>query len=122
MEIGFNPVYTVDSQSMWAFSQDDQTNPNWRYSVVPNWQKYKAGEFPGANRQTRYYAISVTVPPLSQGYPLFEFGVYSREGVIMYVNFIFIAIFLGYSMGCAPIVGYHYGAGNRAELRKSLCI
>ena len=58
MEIGFNPVYTVDSQSMWAFSQDDQTNPNWRYSVVPNWQKYKAGEFPGANRQTRYYAIS----------------------------------------------------------------
>lgn len=44
----------------------------------------------------------------------------------MYVNFIFIAIFLGYSMGSAPIVGYHYGAGNRAELRgllrKSLCI
>lgn len=47
-------------------------------------------------------------------------------GVIMYVNFFFIAIFLGYSMGSAPIVGYHYGAGNRAELRgllrKSLCI
>ena len=91
MEIGFNPVYTVDSQSMWAFSQDDQTNPNWRYSVVPNWQKYKAGEFPGANRQTRYYAISVTVPPLSQGYPLFELGVYSREGVIMYVNGVEVA-------------------------------
>ena len=47
-------------------------------------------------------------------------------GVIMYVNFIFVSIFLGYSMGSAPIVGYHYGAGNRAELRgllrKSLCI
>ena len=47
-------------------------------------------------------------------------------GVIMYVNFIFIAIFLGYSMGSAPIAGYHYGAGNRTELRgllrKSLCI
>ncbi len=45
-------------------------------------------------------------------------------GVIMYVNFIFLAIFLGYSMGSAPIVGYHYGAGNREELqslfRKSL--
>ena len=37
-------------------------------------------------------------------------------GVIMYVNFIFIAIFLGYSMGSAPIVGYHYGAGNRTGL------
>lgn len=38
-------------------------------------------------------------------------------GVIMYVNFIFVAIFLGYSMGSAPIVGYHYGAGNQDELR-----
>ena len=38
-------------------------------------------------------------------------------GVIMYVNFIFVSIFLGYSMGSAPIVGYHYGAGNRTELQ-----
>ena len=38
-------------------------------------------------------------------------------GVIMYVNFIFAAVFLGYSIGCAPVVGYHYGAGNREELR-----
>ncbi|WP_077534155.1 MATE family efflux transporter [Massiliimalia massiliensis] len=45
-------------------------------------------------------------------------------GVIMYVNFIFVSIFIGYSIGCAPIVGYHYGAANHAELkslfRKSL--
>ena len=38
-------------------------------------------------------------------------------GVIMYVNFIFISIFIGYSMGSAPIVGYHYGAGNKDELK-----
>lgn len=38
-------------------------------------------------------------------------------GVIMYVNFIFIAIFLGYSIGSAPIVGFHYGAGNINELK-----
>lgn len=37
-------------------------------------------------------------------------------GVIMYVNFIFVAVFLGYAIGTAPIVGYHYGAGNSAEL------
>lgn len=47
-------------------------------------------------------------------------------GVIMYVNFIFIAVFLGYSMGVAPVIGYHYGADNRWELkslfRKSLAI
>lgn len=38
-------------------------------------------------------------------------------GVIMYVNFIFISLFIGYSMGSAPIVGYHYGAGNTDELK-----
>lgn len=47
-------------------------------------------------------------------------------GVIMYVNFIFIAIFIGYSIGSAPVVGYHHGAGNSAELkslfRKSLLL
>ncbi len=43
-------------------------------------------------------------------------------GTIMYVNFIFISIFLGYSIGSAPIVGYHYGAGNHAELKNLLQI
>lgn len=38
-------------------------------------------------------------------------------GTIMYVNFIFLAIFFGYSIGSAPIVSYHYGAGNHAELK-----
>lgn len=37
-------------------------------------------------------------------------------GTIMYVNFIFAAIYLGYSMGCAPIISYNYGAENHAEL------
>ena len=38
-------------------------------------------------------------------------------GVIMYVNFIFIAVFMGYSVGSAPVVSYHYGAGNHGELK-----
>mgnify|MGYP004606049061 FL=1 len=38
-------------------------------------------------------------------------------GVIMYVNIIFMAIFLGYSLGSAPIISYHYGAGNHSELK-----
>lgn len=38
-------------------------------------------------------------------------------GTIMYVNFIFIAIFLGYSIGSAPLVSYHYGASNHDELK-----
>ena len=47
-------------------------------------------------------------------------------GTIMYVQFIFLAIFIGYTIGAAPIISYHYGAGNHGELknllRKSLCI
>ncbi|MBQ8351188.1 MAG: MATE family efflux transporter [Clostridia bacterium] len=38
-------------------------------------------------------------------------------GVMMYVSMIFIAIFIGFSTGSAPIVSYHYGAGNHRELQ-----
>lgn len=38
-------------------------------------------------------------------------------GVLMYVSMIFQAVFLGYSVGAAPVIGYHYGAGNYEELK-----
>jgi len=38
-------------------------------------------------------------------------------GTIMYVNFIFIAIFIGYSVGVAPVISYHFGARNQNELK-----
>lgn len=38
-------------------------------------------------------------------------------GVMMYVSFIFIGIFIGYSNGVAPVIGYHYGAKNHGELK-----
>jgi putative MATE family efflux protein len=41
-------------------------------------------------------------------------------GVMMYVNMIFIAVFIGYSIGTAPIIGYHYGAKNDTELKNLL--
>jgi len=41
----------------------------------------------------------------------------SAYGIINYIAFIFIAIFLGYSIGSSPIVGYNYGANNVAELK-----
>ncbi|MBQ9730114.1 MAG: MATE family efflux transporter, partial [Clostridia bacterium] len=47
-------------------------------------------------------------------------------GVMMYVSFVFVSVFIGYSIGTAPVVGYHYGAKNKEELkglfRKSLVI
>lgn len=41
-------------------------------------------------------------------------------GVLMYIQFIFVAVFIGYTIATAPIIGYHYGAGNRAELKNML--
>ncbi len=38
-------------------------------------------------------------------------------GVLMYVQFIYAAVFIGYSIGSAPLVSYHFGAENRAELK-----
>ena len=38
-------------------------------------------------------------------------------GVIGYLTFIFIGMFFGYSMGIAPVISYHYGAQNHAELK-----
>ena len=41
-------------------------------------------------------------------------------GVIMYVNFIFIAVFIGLSIGSAPIIGFNHGARNHGELKNVL--
>lgn len=47
-------------------------------------------------------------------------------GVMMYVSMIFSATFMGYTIGTAPVIGYHYGAWNHEELkgllRKSLIL
>jgi putative MATE family efflux protein len=41
-------------------------------------------------------------------------------GVIMYLSFIFVAMFIGYAVSSAPIIGFHYGACNRDELNNLL--
>ena len=50
----------------------------------------------------------------------------SAYGIMLYIGFIFIAIFIGYAIGSAPIIGFHFGAENKDELKnifkKSLVI
>lgn len=58
-------------------------------SIVYNWQLLK---YAGANGVSAY-------------------------GVLMYVQFIFIAIFIGFTIGSSPIISYHYGAENHNELK-----
>lgn len=53
-----------------------------------------------------------------------EHGV-AAYGVLMYVGMIFNAVFIGYSVGIAPVVSYHFGAQNKEELRgllKKSCV
>lgn len=38
-------------------------------------------------------------------------------GIIMYVGFIFSGTYMGYAVGSAPVISYHYGAGNKKELK-----
>ena len=42
-------------------------------------------------------------------------------GIIMYVGFIFGAVFIGYNMGISQVIAYNYGAENKQELRSLLC-
>ena len=69
--------------------------------------------------------ISSSIVSIIYNFQLLKFlgedGV-SAYGVLMYVQFIFVAIFIGYSIGCAPIVGFHYGAQNHDELKNLLRI
>lgn len=50
----------------------------------------------------------------------------SAYGIIMYVSYVFAAIFIGYSIGISPVISYNYGAKNKKELtslfKKSLIL
>ena len=41
-------------------------------------------------------------------------------GTIMYIDMIFFSMFIGYSIGTAPVISFHYGAGNTEELKNLL--
>ena len=64
--------------------------------------------------------ISGSIAAMVYNFQLLKFlgedGV-SAYVVIMYVGFIFVAIFVGYSIGSAPIISFHFGAENREELK-----
>ena len=64
--------------------------------------------------------ISLSVVNMLYNWQLLKFagsdGVVAY-GIIMYVSFIFIGTYLGYSIGSAPIISYHYGAEDKEELK-----
>ncbi len=67
--------------------------------------------------------ISMSLVGMLYNYQLMEHsgedGV-AAYGVLMYVNMIFLAAFIGYSVGVSPVIGFNFGADNRTELRSVL--
>ena len=63
--------------------------------------------------------LSMSLVNILYNYQLLRFagenGV-AAYGVIMYASFLFVAVFVGYAVGSAPIISYHYGARNRKEV------
>lgn len=100
------------------------------YFLFPNSSLLHLGrpEWDGAAlRQTCFNGMSEffsnvasTVVSMLYNYQLMKYigedGV-AAFGVVMYLAFVFVAIMIGYSIGSAPIVSFHYGAGNKPELR-----
>lgn len=100
------------------------------YFIAPNNSLYRLGKtrWDGdALRQTCWNGLSEFVTNISMSLInmlynwqlmriIGEDGV-AAYGVIQYVAFFFVAIYIGYSMGTAPIVSYHYGAENYNELK-----
>ena len=67
--------------------------------------------------------ISMSLVSMLYNYQLMKYvgedGV-AAYGVLMYVCMIFISLFIGYSIGTAPLIGYNYGSGNHGELKNLL--
>ncbi len=67
--------------------------------------------------------ISMSIVSILYNFQLMEFagedGV-AAYGAVMYVSFMFVAVFLGYSIGVAPVIGFHYGEEDTNELKSIL--
>ena len=64
--------------------------------------------------------ISMSIVSILYNFQLMRFagsdGV-AANGAVMYISFAFVAVFLGYSIGVTPVIGFHYGAANHSELK-----
>jgi putative MATE family efflux protein len=100
------------------------------YFIAPNGSALRLGKptFDSAalrqtclNGMSEFFTnVSAALVSMLYNYQLMKYigedGV-AAYGIIVYLAFVFAAIMMGYSIGSAPIVSYHYGAGNRDEMR-----
>lgn len=86
----------------------------------PVWEPLALGKICANGSSELMSNIAMSVVSMLYNYQLLRYagedGV-AAYGVLMYVNMIFLAMFIGFSIGTAPVIGYHFGAQNREELR-----
>ena len=84
----FLAAYTVSFGSQWKYTSDPQSGNSWRSQSYDDsaWSTYTAGHFPRYNQITRYYRYSGVFPAEIKEFPIAEVGIYSKEGVIVYIN------------------------------------
>lgn len=106
------------------------TKKNWQLHLGPIiWRPRAIGQSLYNGMSEFITNISASIVATFYNFQLLKFygqdGV-SAYGVIMYVSFVFAAIFIGYTMGVSPMISYQFGAKNNKELsnllKKSLII
>jgi len=84
------------------------------------WELFKACTNGASELMTNISMSLVSALYNMQLLKLFGADGVAAYGVLMYVGFVFAAVFIGYAQGCAPIVSYHFGADNKDELKNLL--
>ncbi|EOS60047.1 MATE efflux family protein [Firmicutes bacterium M10-2] len=86
-----------------------------------NWRHIGQSCFNGSSEMVTNLSMSVIT--VLYNYELMKLigeGGVVAYGILQYISFVFAGAFLGYSMGIAPVISYHYGAENHSELKNLL--
>ncbi len=101
---------------VWFFSKKGKK----LYMAKPSFAPKTIGKVCANGSSEFFTSISVSLISIIYNFQLLKYigeaGV-EAYGVIMYVSSVFVGCFMGYAVGTSPIVGYHYGAENRDELK-----
>ena len=114
---GICEMATAASALIWFISRRNKTALRFRRTRI-EWNVLKKAGITGS--ADAISSLSASVIGMLYNMQLMHYagedGV-AAYGVVMYASFLFTAIFSGYSVGTSPIMGYHYGAKNRKEMR-----
>ncbi|KAK8811387.1 hypothetical protein WA158_003121 [Blastocystis sp. Blastoise] len=87
-EYYFNANFLVNDSTTWKYSVESQLDASWTQPTFVDtlWTPLSSGSFPNPSSITRYYRTSITIPTDLTSYAIYELGVFTKEGVIIYVN------------------------------------